>query len=53
MKRNIIAFRKYYKDFMVSLTNEEQNKVRKGLLILENNEKIPYHYIKFIRDGIY
>ncbi len=38
---------------MNSLTNEEQNKVRKGLLILENNEKIPYHYIKFIRDGIY
>jgi putative addiction module killer protein len=53
MKRKIIAFRSYYKDFMNSLTNEEQNKVRKGLLILENNEKIPYHYIKFIRDGIY
>jgi len=53
MKRNIIAFRCYYKDFMDTLTNEEQIKVRKALLILENNEKIPCHYIKFIRDGIY
>jgi putative addiction module killer protein len=53
MKRNIIAFRDYYKDFMNSLSNEEQNKVRKSLLILENEEKIPYHYIKYIRDGIY
>lgn len=53
MKRNIIAFRSYYVDFMNTLTKVEQNKVRKALLILENEEKIPYHYIKFIRDGIY
>jgi putative addiction module killer protein len=53
MKRKIIAFRNYYSDFINSLTIDEQNKFRKALIILENNEKIPYHYIKFIRDGIY
>ncbi len=53
MKRKLIAFRNYYKDFMETLNNDEQTKVRKALLILENEEKIPYHYIKFIRDGIY
>ena len=53
MKRRIIAFRSYYKDFINSLNKDEQNKVRKVLLIFENEEKIPYHYIKFIRDGIY
>jgi putative addiction module killer protein len=53
MKRKIIAFRNYYSEFINSLTSDEQNKFRKALIILENNEKIPYHYIKFIRDGIY
>jgi len=53
MKRKIIAFRNYYSEFINSLTIDEQNKFRKALIILENNEKIPYHYIKFIRDGIY
>lgn len=53
MKRNIIAFRNYYRDFMNSLSQNEQLKVRKALLILENDEKIPHHYIKYIREGIY
>jgi len=53
MKRIIIAFRSYYLDFMNSLSNEEQNKVRKALLLFSNNDQIPYHYIKYIRDGIY
>ena len=53
MKRNIIAFRNYYRDFMNSLSQNEQLKVRKALLILENEEKIPHHYIKYIREGIY
>jgi len=53
MKRNIIAFRNYYRDFMNSLSHNEQLKVRKALLILENEEKIPHHYIKYIREGIY
>lgn len=53
MKRKIIAFRSYYNDFMSELSKDEQHKVRKALLIFENEDKIPYHYIKFIRDGIY
>lgn len=38
MKRKIIAFRNYYKNFMDSLNNDEQTKFRKALLILENEE---------------
>jgi len=31
----------------------EQLKVKKAILLLETEDKIPHHYIKFIRDGIY
>jgi len=53
MRRKIVAFRNYYVDFMKSLSKDKQNKVRKALLMFSVEEKIPYHYIKFIRDGIY
>lgn len=53
MRRKIIAFRDYYVDFMKSLSNDEQNKIRKALLMFSVEEKLPFHYIKFIRDGIY
>ena len=53
MRRKIIAFRDYYVDFMKSLSKDEQNKIRKALLVFSVEDKIPYHYIKFIRDGIY
>lgn len=52
MKR-ILAYKSYYLDFMSSLSESERLKIRKALLLLESDNKVPYHYIKYLRDGIY
>ena len=38
---------------MERLTEEQRKKVKRALLLFETEDKIPYHYIKFIRDGLY
>lgn len=38
---------------MSSLSESERLKIRKALLLLESDNKVPYHYIKYLRDGIY
>ncbi len=53
MTRDIIAYKGYYKDFMKKLSNKEALKVQKALLLLRTEEKIPYHYIKHLKDGLY
>ncbi len=53
MKREIIAFGDYYTDFMSGLSEKEQLKVRKSLLLFSSVERMPYHYIKHIRAGVY
>ncbi len=52
MKR-IIAYKKYFADFMAKLSRPEQLKIARALDLLTTEDKIPTHYIKFIRDGIY
>lgn len=51
--RKIIAYKGYYSDFMSTLSEQERKKIRRALLLFETEEKIPSHYIKFIRDGVY
>lgn len=51
--RNIIAFKDYYQKFMASLSEVERKKIMRALLLFETEDKIPYHYIKYIRDGLY
>ena len=53
MKRKIILFGDYYLSFLKKLTLNEKVKLEKAILLLETEDKIPHHYIKFIRDGIY
>ncbi|MBQ6751041.1 MAG: type II toxin-antitoxin system RelE/ParE family toxin [Bacteroidaceae bacterium] len=38
---------------MSSLTEQERKKVLRALLLLQTEDKIPYHYIKYLRDGVY
>ena len=52
MKR-IIAYKGYYAEFMAKLSEQERKKIMRALLLFETEDKIPHHYIKFIRDGIY
>lgn len=51
--RKIIAYKGYYSDFMQKLSEQERKKIRRALLLFETEDKIPSHYIKFIRDGVY
>ena len=53
MVRQIKAFGNYYKDFMSGLSEMEQRKIRKGLLLFSENERLPSHYVKYLEDGIY
>lgn len=53
MARRIQAYKNYYTDFMALLSEAERLKIQRALLLFSNNERIPSHYIKYIRDGVY
>ncbi|MDE6369373.1 MAG: type II toxin-antitoxin system RelE/ParE family toxin [Muribaculaceae bacterium] len=53
MVREIIAYKDYYSDFMAKLSDKEQLKIRRALLLFSDTERIPSHFIKFIEDDIY
>ena len=53
MIRRIKAYKNYYSDFMASLSDAERLKIQRALLLFTNNERIPVHFIKYIRDGVY
>jgi phage-related protein len=38
---------------MLKLSEQERKKIKRALLLFETEDKIPSHYIKFIRDGVY
>ncbi len=52
-RKTIIAYKTYFDDFMDKLSVDEQDKIEDCLLLLETEDKIPRHYIKYIKDGIY
>lgn len=52
MKR-IVAYKNYYRDFMLKLTENERTKIKRALLLFETEDKIPRHYISYIRDGLF
>ncbi|MBO6288095.1 MAG: type II toxin-antitoxin system RelE/ParE family toxin [Prevotella sp.] len=51
--RRIIAYKKYFGEFMKELSDQERGKIKRALLLLESEDKIPSHYIKYVRDGLY
>lgn len=51
--RRIIAYKEYFSDFIKKLSKDEINKIRRALDLFKVEDKIPSHFIKFIRDGIY
>lgn len=53
MVRKILAYKQYYSEFMAALSEAEQMKIKRSLLLFSDNERIPSHYIKFIRDGVF
>ena len=53
MRRKIILFGDYYLSFLKKLSVNERVKLERAILLLESEDKVPHHYIKFIRDGVY
>lgn len=53
MKRRIIAFGNYYREFMDGLNEKERQKVHYILSLLQTEDRLPVKFIKVIRDGLY
>lgn len=51
--KKIIAYKGYYSDFMSKLLEHERKKILRALLLFETEDKIPHHYIKPVREGVY
>ena len=51
--RKIIAYKNYFSDFIKKLSTDEINKIRRALDLFKVEDRMPRHFIKFIRDGIY
>lgn len=51
--RKIITYKNHFADFVQKLTQAEQQKLRKVLALLKTEDKMPRHFVKFIRDGVY
>lgn len=51
--RKIIAYKNYFSDFIKKLSTDEISKIRRALDLFKVEDRMPRHFIKFIRDGIY
>lgn len=51
--RKIIAYKHYFADFISKLSEAECGKIRRALDLFKVEDKLPRHFIKFIRDGVY
>lgn len=53
MTRRIIAYKHYFSDFVEQLTEQEKKKLQRALALFMESERIPFHYISYLRDGVY
>lgn len=53
MKRQIIAYKNYYKEFFEAQDADTQEKILYGMLLLKTQERLPSKFVKLIRDGLY
>lgn len=51
--KKIITYKNYFGKFVAELSEQERKKILRALALFKEEDKIPAHYIKFIRDGIY
>ena len=53
MRKEIVAFRHYYKDFIEPLQRNEQLKFKRVLTLFSTEDKIPGHFIENMGDGLF
>ena len=51
MRRKVIAYGQYYKDFLATLTEKEIQKVKYVLSLLGTEDRLPIKFITVMRDG--
>ena len=51
--RRIITYGGYFEAFMDTLTEDEQQKVNYGLLLLKTGSRLSTRFVKHIEDGLY
>lgn len=51
--RRIVAYGAHYQTFMDSLQTDEQMKIRRAILLFQTTDRIPWHYVKYVDDGIF
>ncbi len=51
--RKILTYGGYFERFMESLTTNEQQKVKYGLLLLKTQDRVSTKFVKHLREGIY
>jgi phage-related protein len=51
--RRILTYGGYFEAFMKTLTPEQQQKIKYGLLLLKTQNRIPAKFVRCIEDGIY
>jgi len=53
VKRKIIAYKNYFKDFYDSLDGATQEKVLYVLMLLKTQDRLPVKFIKSVGNGLY
>ena len=53
MMKKIIAYKRFFSDFILTLSQEERGKIKRALDLFKVEERMPRDYIKFVRDGLY
>ena len=51
--RRILTYGGYFERFMESLTTNERQKVKYGLLLLKTQDRVSTKFVKHLREGIY
>ena len=53
MKREIIAYKGYFKEFFDRLDTGSQDKILYVLMLLQTQDRIPLKFMKLIEEGLY
>lgn len=53
MRRSIYTYGGYFEDFMKSVSEDVQKKIKYALLLLQTQDRLPTKFVKLIKDGIY
>ena len=53
MKREIIAYKGYFKEFFENLDAGTQDKILYVLMLLQTQDRIPLKFMRLIEEGLY